>query len=173
MFVPPMNIYSRYSESLLYRSHHYNNYKMMCLAWMTVIILYSSCASISIRPPRTAIPSILVDPHFGHFLWLISHLLFNYTKTHLKNISVVAPTLRSRHGFRNSFISLTGMLFTFPSRYSFTIDLWRYLALEVSAPRFRQGFSGPALLEDICIRAFLFRVQDFHFLWSVFPEPFC
>ncbi len=67
-----------------------------------------------------------------------------------------APTLRSRHGFRNSFISLTGMLFTFPSRYSFTIDLRRYLALEVSAPRFRQGFSGPALLEDICIRLFCF-----------------
>ena len=67
-----------------------------------------------------------------------------------------APTLRSRHGFRNYFISLTGILFTFPSRYLFTIDLKQYLALEVSAPRFRRDFSSPALLEDICITIFFF-----------------
>ena len=77
-----------------------------------------------------------------------------FTSTKTQNYSknwCGAPTLRQRHGFRNYFISLTGMLFTFPSRYSFTIDLEQYLALEVSAPGFRRGFSGPALLEDICI----------------------
>ena len=38
--------------------------------------------------------------------------------------------------FQIYFTVLTGLLFTFPSRYSFTIGLLEYLALGVSAPRF-------------------------------------
>ena len=40
------------------------------------------------------------------------------------------------------------MLFTFPSRYSFTIGRQEYLALEGGPPIFGQGFTCPALLED-------------------------
>ena len=47
---------------------------------------------------------------------------------------------------------LTGVLFTFPSRYLFTIEHKIYLALGGGPPRFRQGFSCPALLEKINIR---------------------
>ena len=44
-----------------------------------------------------------------------------------------------------------------------------YLALEDGPPRFKRGFSGPALLR--CLhRHFQFRVQDFHFLWFIFPD---
>jgi hypothetical protein len=50
------------------------------------------------------------------------------------------------YGFRNYFIPLIGVLFTFPSRYLFAIDHQRYLALEDSAPIFKRDFSGPALL---------------------------
>ena len=39
------------------------------------------------------------------------------------------------------FTPLTGVLFTFPSRYLFTIGQIRYLALERDRPRFLQGSS--------------------------------
>ena len=48
--------------------------------------------------------------------------------------------------FQVLFHSPPGVLFTFPSRYSSTIGHSQYLALEGGPPRFRQGFSGPALL---------------------------
>src|SRR5687767_10487776 len=39
-------------------------------------------------------------------------------------------------GFRYSFTPLIGVLFTFPSRYSFTIGRQEYLALDSGLPRF-------------------------------------
>ena len=49
--------------------------------------------------------------------------------------------------FQVLFHSPPGVLFTFPSRYSFTIDHVIYLALEGGPSRFRQDFSCPALLK--------------------------
>ena len=49
--------------------------------------------------------------------------------------------------FQVLFHSPSGVLFAFPSRYLFTIDRKTYLALERGRPRFRQGFSCPALLK--------------------------
>ena len=40
------------------------------------------------------------------------------------------------------------MLFTFPSRYLFTIDLQIYLALEGGPPRFRPDYTCPTLLRE-------------------------
>jgi len=40
------------------------------------------------------------------------------------------------------------MLFTFPSRYLFTIDHKKYLALGHSRPGFRRDFTSPALLKN-------------------------
>ena len=40
------------------------------------------------------------------------------------------------------------MLFTFPSRYLFTIDLKKYLALGHSRPGFKRDFTSPALLKN-------------------------
>ena len=46
------------------------------------------------------------------------------------------------------FHSPPGVLFTFPSRYYFTIGRQVYLALEGGPPRFPQDFSCPAVLKD-------------------------
>ena len=40
------------------------------------------------------------------------------------------------------------MLFTFPSRYLFTIDLQIYLALEGGPPRFKPDYTCPILLRN-------------------------
>ena len=44
-----------------------------------------------------------------------------------------------------------------------------YLALPDGAGRFRQDFSGPALLRIPLVTDYL-RLQDYHLLWSNFPE---
>ena len=49
-----------------------------------------------------------------------------------------APTLCRLDGFRYYFIALAGLLFTFPSRYLFTIDHKMYLALPDSTGNFLQ-----------------------------------
>ena len=60
-----------------------------------------------------------------------------------------APT-RSRslsaYGFRICFTPLSGVLFTFPSRYWCTIGRMRYLALEGGPPCFRRDVACPAVL---------------------------
>jgi len=49
--------------------------------------------------------------------------------------------------FQILFIALTGLLFTFPSRYLFTIDQQKYLALPHSRGKFPQGFTRPVVLK--------------------------
>ena len=44
-----------------------------------------------------------------------------------------------------------------------------YLALPDGAGRFRQDFSGPALLRILRVLV-NFRLQDYHLLWSNFPD---
>ncbi len=53
--------------------------------------------------------------------------------------------------FQDLFHSPPGVLFTFPSRYLFTIDHKICLALAGGPAGFRQGFSCPALLELNCV----------------------
>ena len=55
--------------------------------------------------------------------------------------------------FQVLFHSPPGVLFTFPSRYSFTIDHVIYLALEGGPPRFSQDFSCPDLLKKTHIKS--------------------
>ena len=56
--------------------------------------------------------------------------------------AIVLADFRSlqTYGFRFYFIALTGLLFTFPSRYQFTIDHNMYLALPDSPGKFLHGF---------------------------------
>ncbi len=58
--------------------------------------------------------------------------------------------------FQDLFHSPLGVLFTFPSRYWFTIDRIIYLALAGGPAGFKQGFSCPVLLEKTQIRSALF-----------------
>ena len=63
------------------------------------------------------------------------------------------------------------MLFTFPSRYLFTIGHQGYLALEEWTPQLRAELACSALLR-IRTNNSKFRVRDFHPLWSAIPVPF-
>ena len=50
--------------------------------------------------------------------------------------------------FHVYFTPLPGVLFTFPSRYLFAIDLIHYLALEGGPPRFKPDYTCPTLLRN-------------------------
>ena len=57
-----------------------------------------------------------------------------------------APTACG-HVVSETFHSPSGVLFTFPSRYWFTIGRWGYLALESGLPWFPQDSSCPVVLK--------------------------
>ena len=71
--------------------------------------------------------------------------------------------------FQFYFTPLTGVLFTFPSRYLFAIGLQEYLALPVSSGGFPQAihvlrYSGTIVEETV-----RFRLQDYYLLGCRFP----
>ena len=70
------------------------------------------------------------------------------------------PGFRSlqTYGFRYYFIGLAGLLFTFPSRYLFTIDHQTYLALGDSAPCFPRSIlsSGYSRLKTKSSSVFIY-----------------
>ena len=70
--------------------------------------------------------------------------------------------LQKARGHRNKF--------RLPLFVSIVFHLKQYLDLEVSAPRFKRGFSGPALLGYFYTTDIFFRIQDYYPLWSVFPD---
>ncbi len=66
------------------------------------------------------------------------------------------------------FTPLTGVLFTFPSRYLFTIGGRKYLALASGLARFPQAFSFPVVL-----RIFRRKIKDFSYgAVTLFGRPF-
>ena len=72
--------------------------------------------------------------------------------------------------FQVYFTPLTGVLFTFPSRYLFTIGLQEYLALPVSSGKFLRAtrvskYSRTATKEISC-----FRVRDYYPILCIFPD---
>ncbi len=71
--------------------------------------------------------------------------------------------------FQNYFTALTGLLFTFPSRYWFTIDLLRYLALPVSSGGFIQAIRVSDYSRTNARESYSFRVRDRYPLGSCFP----
>ncbi len=71
--------------------------------------------------------------------------------------------------FQVLFHSPPGVLFTFPSRYWFTIGGKRYLALGGGPPGFPQGFSCPVVLGIPYQESCIFRLRGFHPLWPAFP----
>jgi hypothetical protein len=75
--------------------------------------------------------------------------------------------------FQGLFHSPPGVLFTFPSRYWFTIGHHGYLALDRGRPGFPRDFSCPVVLTDIGGRHLSFHIRDCHPLrWPV-PGSFC
>ncbi len=70
--------------------------------------------------------------------------------------------------FQVLFHSPFGVLFTFPSRYLFAIGHMLVFSLRGWAPYLHNGFlvSGATFLPA----SIAFRLQDFHFLWFIFPN---
>ena len=71
--------------------------------------------------------------------------------------------------FQFYFTPLTGVLFTFPSRYLFTIDLKKYVALSVSTDEFTRAIHVSSYSRTTAIELLCFRVRDYYPLESSFP----
>ena len=71
--------------------------------------------------------------------------------------------------FQNYFTALTGLLFTFPSRYWFTIDLRRYLALPVSSGGFIQAIHVSDYSRSTARKRESFRIRGYYPLGPRFP----
>ena len=74
-----------------------------------------------------------------------------------------------RHAISGLFHSPHGVLFTFPSRYSFTIGHRRVFRLGGWAPQVQTGFHVSRLTQEIAGRAQGSRVRGFHRLRPAFP----
>ena len=74
--------------------------------------------------------------------------------------------------FQGLFHSPSGVLFTFPSRYSPLSVTSSYLALEDGPPRFNRGFTCPDLLGYLSGPLLGFRIRDSHPLRCGVPTAF-
>ena len=82
-----------------------------------------------------------------------------------------APTACKRMVSGSFSLPYSGFFSPFPHGTGSLSVSQEYLALADGAARFRQDFSGPALLR-ILAHLSTVRVQDFHFLRRTFPEYF-
>src|SRR5256886_16519322 len=73
-------------------------------------------------------------------------------------------------GCRYCFTPLTGVLFTFPSRYWFTIGHFGVFSLTGWSRRIHAGFLVSRITRVSDGRVVSFRVHDYHVLWSAFPN---
>jgi hypothetical protein len=71
--------------------------------------------------------------------------------------------------FQIYFTALTGLLFTFPSRYLFTIGLEKYLDLPVSSGGFPRAIRVPGYLRIETKKVFYFHLRGYHPLGPSFP----
>ena len=72
-------------------------------------------------------------------------------------------------GFQVLFHSPPGVLFTFPSRYYFSIGHYVVFSLRRWSSRIPTGFLVSGGTPDTARPSRTFRLQDFHFLWCDFP----
>ena len=100
--------------------------------------------------------------------------LTHYTKgTQSRNKS--APTVCMHTVSGSTSLPFRGSFRLSQSRYHGTGSLSvndEYLALEDGPPIFRQDYTCPALLFASSVPHISFRIQDYHLLWSAFPNRF-
>ena len=85
----------------------------------------------------------------------------------------LAPTtlrLFVNQRFQGLFHSPPGVLFTFPSRYWFTIGRLGILRLTGWSPQIHAGLLGPGATWDPMRRLRVFRVRGYYPLWPDFPD---
>jgi hypothetical protein len=83
----------------------------------------------------------------------------------------VLPLSVSRR-FQVLFHSPPGVLFTFPSRYSFTIGQSVMFSLGRWSSQIHAGFHVSGATQVDSRGGSAFRLRDYHPLWSLFPETF-
>src|SRR3990172_9029831 len=75
-------------------------------------------------------------------------------------------------GFRYYFTPLNGVLFTFPSRYLFTIGRQEYLALDGGPPSFPHDRPSTWYSGGRSIGRTRLRLRGYHPLWPTLPGEF-
>ena len=84
----------------------------------------------------------------------------------------IALPLLVGQGFQVLFHSPPGVLFTFPSRYCFTIGHQGVFSLGWWSTQLPTGFHVPRGTQDPARLHIDFRVRGYHPLWPAFPVPF-
>jgi hypothetical protein len=115
----------------------------------------------------TAPPHGLTSPHT-----ITRRLILQKARSHITNKAslVYAPTA-CRHTVSGTISRpLTGALFTFPSRYLFTIGHQGVFRLTRWSWQIHTGFLGPRATWDPLKQSARFRLPDFHGLRRPFPE---
>ena len=74
--------------------------------------------------------------------------------------------------FHVLFHSPPGVLFTFPSRYSFTIGYWKIFSLGRWSSQLQTGFLVPRPTQEQSTKSERFNLRDYHRLWCGFPAGF-
>src|SRR5690554_1674232 len=93
------------------------------------------------------------------------------TKSTLSDFNVLQLFVSTR--FQVLFHSPPGVLFTFPSRYWFTIGRWVVFSLWRWASWIPTGFHVPRSTRVVIDSCQTFRVRGFHPLWRAVPGHFC
>ena len=74
--------------------------------------------------------------------------------------------------FQVLFTPLAGVLFTFPSRYWFTIGRLLVFSLAKWSSRIPAGFLVPRGTQGTASSQHRFHLRGYHALWPVFPDRF-
>ena len=128
--------------------------------------------------------SIIYDLHrpiqtrflFGSIPYLVLNLaiynnsLDRSTKSTISHLNVLYLLVNIR--FQVLFHSPPGVLFTVPSRYLFSIGHQVVFSLMEWSPLFHTRFLVSRTTLDLPRLLLLFHLQDFHLLWSIFPDKF-
>jgi hypothetical protein len=94
----------------------------------------------------------------------------SHPSTGPKSSTRLLPLVCTR--FQDLFHSPSGVLFTFPSRYSPLSVTSSYLALEDGPPRFNRDFTCPDLLGCPSKSVLAFQIRDSHPVSSAVPGAF-
>src|SRR5205823_14751034 len=93
-----------------------------------------------------------------------------FYELHKERDIVLPPFVGTR--FQVLLTPLAGVLFTFPSRYWFTIGQKLVFSLTEWSPQIPAGFLVPRGTQVSASSPVRFRLRGYHTLWPLFPEGF-
>ena len=150
--------------------------------WCIPQTRYSHSVSLRLHPSKgLSLRGMhqLVGSFFNRHAMTVLHTRHYYLYRHAKNVhnknntQCVTPLwLLVGIWFQVYFIALTGLLFTFPSRYLFTIGLQKYLALPVSTGRFPQAIHVLRYSRIVTEQLLVFSPTGLLPAWALLPSKF-